>query len=283
LSATHISHLKKLHLLDLMVGFSRIQDLNEQSLIKKHKQGLLIELGMIQNIKLESIIALKPDVVLGYHFPGIENQLKNLSKNGTQMIYINEYLESSPLAYVEWIKLFGILFDKTEQAIAQFNKIKNQYVELSAKAIKQVKKPTVLVNIPYGSTWFVPAGDNFMAHLIRDAGGDYVFANTKGSFNLKLSLEAVIESGLEADFWINPGQHTHKTSLLKEDPRFALFKAYRTNRIFNNTKAVLEQRNNDYFSRGLSNPHDLLADLVQVLHPEILTNRKLEWFHALLD
>ncbi|MEE2924673.1 MAG: hypothetical protein VX619_07835, partial [bacterium] len=47
LSATHISHLKKLHLLDLMVGFSRIQDLNEQSLIKKHKQGLLIELGMI--------------------------------------------------------------------------------------------------------------------------------------------------------------------------------------------------------------------------------------------
>ena len=113
--------------------------------------------------------------------------------------------------------MFGILFDKTEQAIAQFNKIKNQYVELSAKAIKQVNKPTVLVNIPYGSTWFVPAGDNFMAHLIRDAGGDYVFANTKGSFNLKLSLEAVIESGLEADFWINPGRHTHKTSLLKED------------------------------------------------------------------
>ena len=55
---------------------------------------------MIENIKLESIIALKPDVVLGYHFPGIENQLK-ISKNGTQVIYINEYLESSPLAYVD--------------------------------------------------------------------------------------------------------------------------------------------------------------------------------------
>ena len=67
----------------------------------------------------------------------------------------------------------------------------------------QIKKPTVLVNIPYGSTWFVPAGNNFMAHLIRDAGGYYVFADTKGNFNLKLSLEAVIESGLEADFWIN--------------------------------------------------------------------------------
>ena len=28
------------------------------------------------------------------------------------MIYITEYLESSPMAYVEWIKLFGILLTK---------------------------------------------------------------------------------------------------------------------------------------------------------------------------
>ena len=63
-----------------MVGFSRIQDLNEKSLLKKHKNGSLKELGMIQNIKIESIIALKPDVIFGYHFPGIENQMSNLQE-----------------------------------------------------------------------------------------------------------------------------------------------------------------------------------------------------------
>ena len=283
LSATHISHLKKLNLLDQMVGFSRIQDLNEKWLLKKHKNGSLKELGMIQSIRIESIIALKPDVIFGYHFPGIENQMSNLSRNGIQMIYINEYLESSPMAYVEWIKLFGILFNKTKLAIAKFNEIKSRYFAISSKAKMQIKKPSVLVNIPYGSTWFVPAGDNFMAHLIKDAGGSYVFADTKGNFNLKLSLEAVIESGLEADFWINPGQHTQKTSLLREDPRFALFKAYKNNRIFNNTKAILEQRTNDYFSRGLSNPDLLLADLVKIFHPNLQPNRQLEWFHSLSD
>ena len=122
-----------------------------------------------------------------------------------------------------------------------------------------------------------------MAHLIKDAGGRYVFADTRGNFNLKLSLEAVIESGLEADFWINPGQHTHKNTLLREDPRFALFKAYKNNRIFNNTKAILEQRKNDYFSRGLSNPDLLLADLVKIFHPDLQPNRQLEWFHSLSD
>ena len=49
-----------------------------------------------------------------------------------------------------------------------------------------------------------------MAHLIKDAGGSYVFADTKGNFNLKLSPEAVIESGLEADSGLTR-QHTQKT------------------------------------------------------------------------
>ena len=39
LSATHISHLKKLNLLEHMVGFSRIQDLNEKSLLKNTKMA----------------------------------------------------------------------------------------------------------------------------------------------------------------------------------------------------------------------------------------------------
>tara|TARA_B100000674_G_C37955848_1_gene969530 strand:- start:763 stop:1899 length:1137 start_codon:yes stop_codon:yes gene_type:complete len=283
LSATHVSHLKKLNTLNKMVGFSRIQDLTETSLLKRHEQGTLKELGMIQNLRIETILELNPEVIFGYHFSGIENQLKNLSKTGTKIVYINEYLESSPLAYAEWIKLFGILFDKAELANAGFNKIRDEYLKLSAMATREVTKPSVLVNIPYGSTWFVPAGDNFMAHLIRDAGGRYIFANTTGNFNLKLSLEAVIESGLKADYWLNPGQHTHKSSLLKEDSRFALFKAYETGHIFNNTKAELEQRTNDYFSRGLSNPQLLLADLVKILHPHLLADHELEWFHSLRD
>tara|TARA_Y100000589_G_scaffold72061_1_gene64729 strand:+ start:1861 stop:2997 length:1137 start_codon:yes stop_codon:yes gene_type:complete len=283
LSATHISHLEKLDTIDQMVAVSRIKDLSNTSVIQKYRQGTLKELGMIQNLNTETILDLRPEVIFGYHFAGIENQMRNISKTGIKIVYINEYLESSPLAYAEWIKLFGILFDKTELANSQFNAMQDRYLSLSAMASKQLTKPSVLVNVPYGSTWFVPAGNNFMAHLIRDAGGRYIFDKTTGSFNLKLSLESVIESGLQADFWINPGQHTHKSSLLKEDPRFALFKAFKTNRIFNNTKAELERRTNDYFSRGLCNPHLLLSDLIKVLHPQLLAKKKLEWFHPLLN
>ena len=97
---------------------------------------------MIQNIKIDTIVALKPEMIFAYHFSGIENQLKNLSKSGTKMIYINEYMESSPLAYAEWIKLFGILFDRTEAAVEKFDEIKKQYLELSSRALNQIKKPS---------------------------------------------------------------------------------------------------------------------------------------------
>lgn len=282
LSATHISHLKKLQVLDKLVAVSRIQDINEPSLISRFQKGQLKQVGMIQSINLESIVELQPDTVFGYYSMGLENQIQQLSKLGIKMLHVNEFLESTPLAYAEWIKFFGVLFNKVDLAESKFEVMRTQYEAISRMARKN-KRPKVLVNIPYGGTWFVPAGDNFMAHLIRDAGADYVFSKIPGNYNLKMSVEAVIEAGLDSDFWLNPSLHTHKASLLKSDPRFANFKAFQKNQVFNNTQALLENRTNDYFSRALSNPHLLLADLVQIFHPELLPDRKLEWFHALLD
>lgn len=284
LSATHISHLRKLSVLDKLQAVARIEDITDQELLNQAELGLLTEVGMIHNLNMESIVEIQPEVVFAYYSQNFESQSKQLIKAGIKILHINEFLESTPLAYAEWIKLFGILFDRVEIANSKFDIMKSQYESISRRArAKQQQQPTVLLNVPYGDTWFVPAGENFMAHLLRDAGADYIFSHIEGNYNLRMSIEAVIEAGLESDFWLNPSLHTHKTSLIKADPRFAAFKAFRKNKVFNNTKALLENKTNDYFSEALANPHLLLADLVQIFHPELLPNRSLRWFHPLLD
>lgn len=283
LSATHISHLQKLSVLDKLEAVARIQDITNRELLERAELDKLRQVGMIHNLNLESIVEIQPEVVFAYYSQSFESKANQLAKAGIKVLHINEFLESTPLAYAEWIKLFGILFNKIEVAQSKFKIMRSQYESISQLARAKKLQPSVLVNVPYGDTWFVPAGGNFMAHLLRDAGANYIFSNTEGTYNLRMNVEAVIEAGLKSDFWLNPSLHTHKSSLSKADPRFASFKAFREGRVFNNTKALLENKTNDYFSEALANPHLLLADLVQIFHPELLPNRSLRWFHALLD
>lgn len=43
------------------------------------------------------------------------------------------------------------------------------------------KRPTVLSEKKFGSSWYIPAGDSYMAHLFEDAGADYMFKDLPGA------------------------------------------------------------------------------------------------------
>ena len=63
------------------------------------------------------------------------------------------------------------IFKETEQA----------YLSLKDLTANIDNRPTVLSEKKFGSSWYVPSGDSYMAHLIEDAGADYMFKDLPGA------------------------------------------------------------------------------------------------------
>ncbi|PCJ19582.1 MAG: hypothetical protein COB02_07500 [Candidatus Cloacimonadota bacterium] len=280
LSTTHLFQLKQLNSLSKLNGIGFYQYLSDLNLKNKLKKQNVKEMGMPGQINFETVVFAKPQLLFSYHVPSDEDTIKKLSKIGIHTIYIHEYLESHPLAYAEWIKLFACFFEKEQEAESIFKKIKNRYLRLSKLLLKVKIKPSVFMNENYGGTWYMPNSQTFMAQLIKDAGGKYLFDNLSGTGSSKLSIETVIVKALKADYWLNPGQVISLNDLKQNDSRYSLFKAFKKKQIFNNNLRVLKHLPNNYFDEALSQPHLLLADLISIFHPQILKTQAI-WYHRL--
>jgi iron complex transport system substrate-binding protein len=127
----------------------------------------------------------------------------------------------------------------------------------------------------------VARGDSFLARFIADAGGDYVWSDRPGSGSLALDIEAVYERALAADVWLNTSTWKTVAEAEAADPRFATLPALRNDRVFNNNKRLNAEGGNDYWESGMLRPDVVLADLITILHPELLPGRELVYYRRL--
>jgi len=281
LSTTHLHSLKTLGVLDGLAGIARARDISDEGLKKRLMEGSLKEVGLFQKSSLEILVDLEPEVIFIYGSGAPGEDLDHLKRLQIPVVLVSEFLESSPLGYAEWLKFFSLFFDRESVANEVFKKVRRHYRTLKQVALSQKIKPTVFANIPYGGTWFMPGGQSYFATILKDAGANYLWDMAPLSGSLKLSLESVIEKAAEARVWINPGEHATLGSLRDADPRFRIFSALSRGQVFNMNRKSLGGVSNDYFSVGLSNPHRLIKDLIQIFHPGLLPNHEPEWYHRL--
>ena len=76
--------------------------------------------------------------------------------------------------------------------------------------------------------------------------------------------------GLGADVWIHPyGWHTLADGV-RADERMADFAAWKSGRVYNNDARINRDGGNDYWETGSLRPDLILADLIEILHPELI-------------
>lgn len=89
----------------------------------------------------------------------------------------------------------------------------------------------------------------------------------------------VLERAANADYWLNFSQAWQSAKdLIADDNRYADFQAVKTGNLYNNNGRVNANGGNDYWEGGISNPDIVLADLIKILHPEILPNHQLFYY-----
>jgi iron complex transport system substrate-binding protein len=280
MSTTYVAMISALGEEKTISGVSGTNYIYSPEVLRNVGKGLVADVGYEANLNKELILKISPDLIMIYGIGGESSgYLGKIKELGIKVIINADYLETDPLSRAEWIKLFGALYCKEDLADSIYKNEADEYNRLKTFISKNsLKRPKVLLGLPFRDTWYISPGNSFISKLISDAGGDYLWMDTKSSVSMPYGIENVYIRGLKADFWLNTGSINSKKEISNIDPRLDDLPSYKKGNLFNNNKRVTADGGNDYWESGTLYPHLLLKDIASILHPEIFTGHELMFY-----
>lgn len=272
LSSTHLGMMEILKITDKLVGISDDKYLCSNDI--KEKQ--ITNVGDIGTGSFEGYIAQKPDLLMHSGFDMNAPILKQLYQAKVSTFANYDWKETHPLGRAEWIKVFGVLFDKEKEAETYFNQEVMRYKTLKDLAKQALEQPKILSGSVWGDFWNAPAGESYMAQLFEDANLNYLYKNIKGVGSLELNFEAVLADHGNIENWINaPGKSLDE--IKKSNPKYEYLEAFKQKKVFSYTA-----NQNCFWEKSAVSPHKILADLITLLHPDLVDD-KTTYFYARVD
>ncbi|MDF9829960.1 ABC transporter substrate-binding protein [Parabacteroides sp. PF5-6] len=230
------------------------------------RAGRITDLGEANAPNVEKMIEIGTEYVIASPFQN--SSYGPVEKIGIPIIEGADYMEALPLGRSEWIRFYGLLFDKEELADSLFRATEERYLALKELVAPIDHRPTVVSEKKFGSSWYVPAGDSYVAHFFADAGADYLFKELPGAGSTPMAFETVLDRAIHADLWLikyNQAEDMTYDELRTEYTPYEHFDAFKNQKIFGcNTGRV------PYYEEFPIHPDYLLKDLVAVFHPELL-------------
>lgn len=280
MSSIYAAMLKKLQAENTIVAVDNADYYNNDYITTKVSSGQIKELAKGPEMNAEQTLALRPGLILTFGMGNPEKDASSKILNAGIPVAISlDHLEETPLARAEWIKFIAAFFVKEKMADSLFRITENNYSHLLQLTKNVTYRPTVLTEIKYGDAWYVPGGNSFMAHFIKDAGGDYIWKDENRTGSIPLSFEAVYAKAKDADYWLNLFINLNsKKELLAYDERYTMFKAFKLGHLYNNNKIANGKGYSAYWESGISNPDELLQDIIRILHPDLLPQGPLKYY-----
>ena len=245
---------------------------------------------------IEQIIALKPEAILVSPFENSGGYGK-LDKLHIPLIEVADYMEASPLGRAEWMKFYGMLFEKSDakdskteissskteissskaeissskagifqsKADSLFAKIEKEYQNLKAAARKLPAGLSVLTERKTGSVWYVPGGQSTIGILLKDANARYIFSEDQHHGSLAMSPEQILAKAKNIDVWAFKyfgGKPLSRSQLLQEYAGYKSLAAFGSSRIYQ-----VDTSREPYFEITSFHPEVLLREFILLSHP----------------
>jgi iron complex transport system substrate-binding protein len=174
----------------------------------------------------------------------------------------------------------ALYLNDERKANARFAAVKSAYRSLVQRtsAIADANRPRVMTGWGSRGSFAIAGGRSYMAGLIRDAGGRYVWADNTATGSARTDLESQIQRAADADIWINGGGWQNLAAMLADEPRYAEFNAFRHGQVWVYERLLNASGGNDYWSRSVTRPDLLLADLIKIFHPDLVPEHRFEWY-----
>ncbi|TVZ55067.1 iron complex transport system substrate-binding protein [Lutibacter sp. Hel_I_33_5] len=281
-STTHLPMIELLNEENSLIGFPHTKYVSSEKTRALIDSGKITELGKESSLNTEVLLDLNPELVVGYSVNSINKVFQTIEKAGIPVIQNGDWLEETPLGRAEWIKFFGVLFDKSKEADSIFKSIEKSYLEAKEIALKAKNKPTVLSGaIMSKDIWNLPAGESFVATFLNDANLNYLWKDTKGKGSLSLSYESVLEKAQDADFWIAPGYFSSKEQMLASNKQYKNFKSFKEDNIYTPSTKKGKTGGVIYYELASTRPDLVLKDIIKITNPELLPTYTLTFFEKM--
>lgn len=133
-----------------------------------------------------------------YHTPEVKEMIEEL---GIPVLVDRSSYESNPLGRMEWIKFYGELIGKTDEAKAFFDEQKAKVEGL--EEFENTEKTVAFFYISTDGKAMVRKGEDYIPSMIEMAGARYIFKDVddgSGKQTMPMSIEAFYDVAKDADY-----------------------------------------------------------------------------------
>ena len=187
-------------------------------------------------------LAIENTMIL--HTPEVKEQLEHF---GIPVLVERSSYESGPLERMEWIKLYGILLGKEEQAEQVFAAQEAAIAPLLEQ--EPTGKSCAFFSLSSNNLATVRKGSDYVAKMIEMAGGTYVFSDLTDNGNslatMNLPLEDFYAGAKDADVLIYnsaiEGTIASVSQLTEKFPLLSEFKAVQNGQVWCTSQSLFQQ------------------------------------------
>lgn len=210
--------------------------------------GTISFVGKYNAPDYESLVSMGADLAIentmSTHSPEVKEQLEKL---GIPVLVERSSYESHPLARLEWIKVYGLIFGKEKEAEDYYKK---QVEIVSNLDVSNTEKKTVVYFFvtSNGAANVRKSGD-YIPKMIEMAGGEYALKDAAGDDNalstMNMDFETFYSSAKDADILIYnssiEGELRNMEDLIAKNSLFKDFKAVQNGQVWCTSESVFQQ------------------------------------------
>lgn len=277
-SLTHLPLLVDLGHVDVLSGIGQTRFVTAEPVLERIRAGGVTEFAPNNVTDAELVISKAPAILMTSG--GESAEYGTIRKAGIAVVSNAEWQESTALGRAEWVKYMALFLNEEALASRLFDAIRDRYLLLKERtqSIPETMRPRVMAGVANRGDFEIAGGRSYVATMIQDAGGRYVWADNPSTGFAVVSMESQIERAADADVWINGGAWSSREAMLREEPRYRQFKAYRSGAVWLYNRLLNADGGNDYWSRGGTRPDLILSDLVKILHPQLAKDHEFVWY-----
>ena len=214
---------------------------------KAMEDGSIIFAGKYNEPDYETMVEKNCDLAIEstmiLHNPEVQEMIENI---GIPVFIDRSSYESEALGHTEWIKLYGAMVNKEDEAFAHFAEQTKVISDLEGE--KNTGKTVAFFSVGTDGTVTVRSGNDYIANMIKEGGGDYIFADLDtgedSSVSVSLSMEEFYNKANQADYLIYNGAIENGLGsvqdLIDKSNTFADFKAVRDGNVWQVGKSMYQ-------------------------------------------
>jgi iron complex transport system substrate-binding protein len=210
-----------------------------------------------------------------YHNPEVKEKLEEF---GIPVLVERSSYESHPMGRTEWIKLYGVLLGKEEQAQAIFEDQVRQVEEVEAQ--EDTGKTVAFFYISSNGYANVRKSTDYVARMIALAGGSYIFdslGDDTALSTVNMTMEEFYAQAKDADYIIYnstiDGEINTMEELLAKSALLADFRAVQEGNVWCTGKNLFQETT----SLG-----DMIVDIHTILSEEDVDEESLHYLHRII-